>query len=95
MTVRVRLSWFGCWKTSKLWKKNAFPPRQFEGFEERRSIYEARARVAVALARKGDLDGAEKLIAQNRKWNPSWAPTRDEETIVAELRREKVLAATK
>ena len=77
------------------WKKNAFPPRQFEGFEERRAIYEARARVAVALARKGDLDGAEKLIAENRKWNPSWAPTRDEEATVAELRREKVLAAAK
>lgn len=77
------------------WKKNAFPPRQFEGFEERRSIYEARAKVAVALARNGDLDGAEKLIAENRKWNASWAPTRDEETTVAELRREKVLAATK
>ena len=77
------------------WQKNANPPRQFEGFEERRSIYEARAKVAVALARKGDLDGAEKLIAENRKWNAGWAPTRDEETMVAELRREKVLAATK
>jgi tetratricopeptide (TPR) repeat protein len=77
------------------WKKNAFPPRQFEGFEERRSIYEARAKVAVALARKGDLDGAEKLIAENRKWNASWAPTREEESTVAELRREKVLAAAK
>ena len=77
------------------WKKNAFPPRQFEGFEERRAIYEGRAKVAVALARKGDLDGAEKLIAENRKWNPSWAPTRDEEAMVAELRREKVLAAAK
>jgi tetratricopeptide (TPR) repeat protein len=77
------------------WKKNAFPPNQFEGFEDRRAIYEARAKVAVALARKGDLDGAEKLIAENRKWNASWAPTRDEETTVAELRREKVLAASK
>jgi hypothetical protein len=77
------------------WKKNANPPNQFDNFEERRAIYEARARVAVALARKGDLDGAEKLIAENRKWNPSWAPTRAEETTVAELRREKVLAAAK
>jgi tetratricopeptide (TPR) repeat protein len=77
------------------WKKNANPPNQFDNFEERRAIYEARAKVAVALARKGDLDGAEKLIAENRKWNPSWAPTRPEETTVAELRREKVLAATK
>ena len=77
------------------WKKNAFPPNQFDNFEERRAIYEARAQVAVRLAKKGDLDGAEKLIAENRKWNPSWAPTRDEEVTVAELRREKVLAAAK
>ena len=77
------------------WKKNANPPRPFDNFEERRMIYEARAKVAVALAKKGDLDGAEKLIAENRKWNPSWAPTRPEETTVAELRREKVLAASK
>ncbi len=77
------------------WKKNANPPRPFDNFEERRMILEARAKVAVALAKKGDLDGAEKLIAENRKWNPSWAPTRTEEMTVAELRREKVLAATK
>jgi tetratricopeptide (TPR) repeat protein len=77
------------------WKKNANPPRPFKNFEERRAIYEARAKVAVALARQGDLDGAEKLIAENRKWNPSWAPTREDETTVAELRREKVLAAAK
>ena len=66
-----------------------------ENFEDRRAIYEARAHVAVGLARKGDLDGAEKLIAENRKWNANWAPTRDEETTVAELRRDKVLAASK
>lgn len=77
------------------WKKNANPPRPFDNFEDRRAIYEARAKVAVGLARKGDLDGAEKLIAENRRWNESWAPTRKEETTVAELRREKVLAASK
>lgn len=77
------------------WKKNADPPRPYGNFEERRAIYEARARVAVALARQGQLDEAEKLIAENRKWNPNWAPTRGAETTVAELRREKVLAAAK
>jgi tetratricopeptide (TPR) repeat protein len=77
------------------WKKNANPPNQFDNFEERRAIYEARAKVAVALAKKGDLDGAEKLIAENRKWNASWAPTRGAEAMVAELRRDKVLAASK
>ncbi len=77
------------------WKKNANPPTPYENFEQRRSIYEARARVALALARKGELDEAEKLIAENRKWNANWAPTRQAEATVAELRREKVLAAAK
>jgi tetratricopeptide (TPR) repeat protein len=77
------------------WQKNANPPNPFNKFEDRRMIYEARARVASALAKKGDLDAAEKLIAENRKWNPSWAPTRELEATVAELRREKVLAAAK
>ena len=77
------------------WQKNANPPNPFNKFEDRRWIYEARAHVALALARKGDLDAAEKLIAENRKWNPSWAPVRELETAVAEMRREKVLAATK
>jgi len=77
------------------WQKNANPPNPYNKFEDRRNIYEARAHVAVALAKKGDLDAAEKLIAENRKWNPSWAPVREYETAVAELRREKVLAAAK
>ncbi|HEX4441480.1 MAG TPA: tetratricopeptide repeat protein [Thermoanaerobaculia bacterium] len=77
------------------WQKNANPPNPFNKFEDRRMIYEARAHVAVALAKKGDLDAAEKLIAENRKWNPSWAPVREYETAVAEMRREKVLAAAK
>jgi len=77
------------------WKKNANPPSPYENFEQRRAIYEARARVALALARQGQLDEAEKLIAENRKWNANWAPTRQAETAVAELRREKVLAAAK
>jgi tetratricopeptide (TPR) repeat protein len=77
------------------WQKNANPPNPFNKFEDRRMIYEARAHVAVALAKRGDLDAAEKLIAENRKWNPSWAPTREMESTVAELRREKVLAAAK
>ncbi len=77
------------------WKKNANPPSPYENFEQRRYIYEARARVALALARQGQLDEAEKLIAENRKWNANWAPTRRAETAVAELRREKVLAAAK
>jgi len=79
----------------EIWKKVAEPPNSYKAFPERRMIYEARAHMAEVLARRGDLDAAEKLIAENRKWNPSWAPTRSQEMTVAELRREKVLAAGK
>jgi tetratricopeptide (TPR) repeat protein len=79
----------------KLWEENANPPNAFNDFDSRRWIMVARAKEAVILARKGDLDGAEKLIAENRKWNPSWAPCRDSENTVAELRRAKVLAASR
>jgi tetratricopeptide (TPR) repeat protein len=76
------------------WRVNVNPPEPVRDYEDRRSIYESRASLAMLLARKGKLDEAEKLIAENRKWNPSWAPTREAEVTVAELRREKVLAAS-
>ena len=79
----------------EFWQKNVNPPNGFANFEQRRHIYEARARVAEILARRGELDKAEKLIAENRKWNANWAPTRESEVAVAELRRAKVLAASK
>ena len=79
----------------KLWEANAKPPKDYSNFEDRRYIIEARAQMAATLARRGDLEAAEKLIAENRKWNPSWAPTREAENTVAELRRAKVLAASK
>jgi tetratricopeptide (TPR) repeat protein len=78
-----------------LYEKNANPPNPYIDFNDRRWIMEARAKVAELVARKGDLDRAEKLIAENRKWNPSWAPCRPSEEVVAELRRAKVLAASK
>ena len=77
------------------YQANANPPNPFYDFEARRWIMEGRAKVAEILARKGDLDGAEKLIAENRKWNPSWAPCRASEVFVAEARRAKVMAASK
>ena len=77
----------------KLYEINANPPNSFVDFEQRRWIMEGRAKVATIVARKGDLDRAEKLIAETRKWNPSWAPCREAEATVAELRRTKVLAA--
>lgn len=77
------------------YQANANPPNPFYDFEARRWIMEARAKVAEILAKKGDLDAAEKLIAENRKWNPSWAPCRPAEVFVAEARRAKVLAASK
>ena len=77
-----------------LWELNANPPVPWDNFEGRRSVFEAKAHLAELLARKGDLDRAEKLLAENRKWNPSWAPTRPSELVVEQARREKVLAAS-
>jgi tetratricopeptide (TPR) repeat protein len=82
-------------EAEKLYESNANPPNPFYDFNDRRYIMEARAKVAEYAARKGDLDRAEKLIAENRKWNPSWAPCRRSEAAVAEMRRAKVLAASK
>ena len=79
----------------ELYALNANPPNPFYDFGGRRWIMEGRAKVAEILARRGDLDKAEKLIAENRKWNPSWGPCRPAETAVAEMRRAKVLAASK
>jgi tetratricopeptide (TPR) repeat protein len=73
----------------------ANPPNPWREFDRRRFVYEGRAQLAALLARRGDLDRAEKLLEENRKWNPSWAPTREAELAVAQLRREKILAATK
>jgi tetratricopeptide (TPR) repeat protein len=71
------------------------PPIPWGSFEGRRYVYEGRARLAELLARKGDLDRAEKLLAENHHWNPNWAPTKPAEEVVSQLRREKVLAATR
>lgn len=72
----------------------ANPPNPWGSFEGRRWVYEGRARLAELLARKGDLDRAEKLLAENHRWNPNWAPSRSAELVVSQLRREKVLAAS-
>ena len=72
----------------------ANPPIPWGSFEQRRWVYEGRARLAELIARKGDLDRAEKLLAENRKWNPNWAPSRPFELAVEGLRRDKVLAAS-
>jgi tetratricopeptide (TPR) repeat protein len=79
----------------KLYEINATPPNPYYDYSDRRWIMEGRAKVAEIVARKGDLDRAEKLIAENRKWNASWAPCHPAEVAVAEMRREKVLAASK
>jgi tetratricopeptide (TPR) repeat protein len=71
------------------------PPNPWGDFEGRRWVYEARACLAELLARKGDLDRADKLLAENHKWNPSWAPSRTAELVVAEAHRERVQAASK
>jgi tetratricopeptide (TPR) repeat protein len=73
----------------------ANPPNPWRDFEGRRWVYEGRAHLAALLAKQGELDRAEKLLEENRKWNPSWAPTREAELAVAQLHQEKALAATK
>lgn len=78
-----------------LLEKLVNPPNPWRDFNGRRFVYEGRAQLAALLGRQGDLDRAEKLLEENRKWNPSWAPTREAELAVAQLRRQKVLAATK
>lgn len=77
-----------------LYEANANPPAPLDNFEGRRWVFEARAHLAGLLARRGEVDRAEKLLAENRKWNPSWAPTRPSELVVEQMRREKVLAAS-
>src|SRR5262249_12125211 len=57
-----------------LCEKNINPPNPWASFEQRRWVYESRALLAALIARKGEVDRAEKLLAENREWNPSWAP---------------------
>jgi hypothetical protein len=71
------------------------PPAGWQRFEGRLMVYEARAQLAAILAKRGELDRAEKLLEENRKWNPNWAPTRPAEQTVAQLRAAKVLASAK
>jgi len=75
-----------------LYEEMSNPPNGWQGFEQRLMVYEGRAHLAALLAKKGELDRAEKLLEENRKWNPNWAPTRQAEAAVARLRRERVLA---
>jgi tetratricopeptide (TPR) repeat protein len=78
-----------------LYEEMANPPNGWQRFEGRLMVYEARAQLAALLAKRNELDRAEKLLEENRKWNPSWAPCRPAETTVAELRRARVLASAK
>ncbi|HSS45745.1 MAG TPA: tetratricopeptide repeat protein [Thermoanaerobaculia bacterium] len=78
-----------------LYEEMTNPPNPWRDFKDRRFVYEGRAFLAALLAKKGELDRAEKLLEENRRWNPSWAPTRQAELTVAQVRREKVLAAAK
>ncbi|HEY6065266.1 MAG TPA: tetratricopeptide repeat protein [Thermoanaerobaculia bacterium] len=78
-----------------LYEQMMNPPNGWQRFEGRLMVFEARAQVAALYAKRGELDRAEKLLEENKRWNPSWAPTRPAETAVAELRRTRVLASAK
>jgi tetratricopeptide (TPR) repeat protein len=78
-----------------LYEEMANPPNGWSNFEDRRNVYEGRAELAALLAKRGELERAEKLLEENKRWNPSWSPTRPAETTVAEVRRARVLASAK
>lgn len=78
-----------------LYQEMANPPNGWERFEGRLMVYEGRAELAALLARRGELDRAEKLLEENKRWNPTWAPSRPAETMVGQLRRAQVLASAK
>jgi Flp pilus assembly protein TadD len=93
--VRAKLALGKDAEAVPLLKEMIDPPNGWQRFEGRLMVYEARAQLAAILAKQGDLDRADKLLEENRKWNPAWAPTRPSEQTVAELRRAKVLASAK
>jgi tetratricopeptide (TPR) repeat protein len=93
--VRAKLALGKEQEAAPLLQEMMNPPNGWQRFEGRLMVYEARAQLAAILAKRGELDRAEKLLEENRKWNPTWAPTRPAEQIVAQLRREKVLASAK
>jgi tetratricopeptide (TPR) repeat protein len=78
-----------------LFEEIANPPNPWRSFPARQWTYEGRARLAALLAKQGDVDRAEKLLEQNHKWNPSWAPVRAAEEVVAQASRQSTVAAAK
>ncbi len=92
---RIRLKAGKVDEALPLLQEMANPPNRWSDFESRRWVYEGRALLAEVLARRGDLDGADRLLAENHKWNPSWAPTRTSEMVVAQMHRDKVQAASR
>lgn len=95
MLARIRIRAGKTEEAIPLLEEMANPPNRWGDFESRRWVYEGRARLAEVVARKGDLDRADKLLAENHKWNPSWAPSRTAELVVAQMHRERVQAATR
>lgn len=95
MMVRAKLALGKEQEAVPLLEEMINPPNGWQRFEGRLMVYEARAQLAAILARRGELDRAEKLLEENRKWNPTWAPTRPAEQTVAQLQRAKVLASAK
>ncbi len=78
-----------------VYEEMANPPNAPREFDGRRWVCEGRARLAAVLVRRGDLDRAEKLLAENHQWNPNWAPAHAAEEAVAQAERQRVLAASK
>jgi Tfp pilus assembly protein PilF len=95
MMARTRVAQGRADEAIVLYEQMVNPPNPWSDFESRRWVYEGRAALAELVARKGDLARADKLLAENHRWNPSWAPSRPAELAVAEMHRERVQAASR
>ena len=95
MMARTRVAQGRADEAIALYEQMVNPPNPWSDFESRRWVYEGRAALAELVARKGDLARADKLLAENHRWNPSWAPSRPAELAVAEMHRERVQAASR
>ncbi|HYK42672.1 MAG TPA: tetratricopeptide repeat protein [Thermoanaerobaculia bacterium] len=95
MMARTRVAQGRADEAIALYEQMVNPPNTWSDFESRRWVYEGRAALAELVAKKGDLVRADKLLAENHRWNPSWAPSRPAELAVAEMHRERVQAASR
>jgi len=94
MMVRAKLGQHKDAEAIPILEEMINPPNPWSDFESRLWVYTARAELASLMAKRGDIDRAEKLLAENHKWNANWAPTRELELAVNQA-KEKVQTAAR